>query len=194
MSRSIATIAELAWRQLNPGANDETRNTVEEYIESAMDIYATLAFTYYAQSRQDADFSLVESFLVRQAFDVQEDEESTYIELAVDVMNLPKDMGVFRVVPAGGYPLTKTTAMGQTLFSDDPTPERTYYREGRKIRFPERLAAKRVWVSFVTLDRLDETTEVPEMFAAPIRDGLVKLYAVSLQVPVDDTNNKNPNQ
>jgi hypothetical protein len=196
MSRSIWTIAELVWRQLNPGGKEEAKHTLEEYVETAKDEYADIAFSTWLQLRNDKDLSLIENLLHRQEFEVKENSEGKYSELDISIMDLPRDMGVFRVQPPKQGPMTKTTLGTKDLFQGDPG-EYTYYRTGTKVFYPDGFAipeTKKVLITYVSSDLIDDDLSVPEIFASRISNALRKAYGPTLNIPADTTNNKNPDQ
>jgi hypothetical protein len=198
MARSLWTIAELAWRQINPGGSDEAKNTLEEYVETAKDEFANILYQSYKAGQGDADYSLLEAFLQTKLYELKEDADGLYVELDVDVINLPNDMGVWQVRPKGRktQPLTKTTAISRNLFDNDPTEVRSYYREGRLIRFPDGVdcpGATAMKVTLATMDDMEDKNEVPEGFATPIRNALLQKYGGTISVPSNDTNNQNAN-
>lgn len=196
MARSLWTIAELAWKQVYPKGKEETKNTVEEFVETAKDEYANVAFTTWLQLRNDSDLSLIENLLTRKKYEVKENTDGElYSDLEVSVFTLPRDMGIFIVQPPRQRPLIKGSIGTQNLFADDPG-ERSYYRLEKKIFYPEGFAipgTKEVMITLVALDFIDNELEVPDIFAKPIRDALVSKYMGTISVPVDDTNNKNAN-
>lgn len=196
MSRSLWTIAELVWRQVNPGGRDEAKNTLEEYVERARDEYANVVFTTWLQLRNENDISMIDQLLVRKKHDVKSGDYGLYSDLEVSVMDFPKDMGVFRVQPPKQKALTKTTIGTMDLYQGDPG-EKTYYRVGPQIFYPEGFEkpdTKDVMITLISSDFIDAEMEVPDIFAAPIEKALLASYGSTVQIPKDTTNNQNPNQ
>jgi hypothetical protein len=192
MSRSLWTIAELVWRQINPPGTDEAKNTLEEYVERAKDEYANVAFNTWLQLRNDSDLSIVEQLLVRKKYDVKQDAEGLFSELDHNVLDFPRDMGVFKVQPPKQRPMTKTTLGTMDLYKGDPG-EKVYYRIGKKIFYPEGFdnpATKDVMITIVASDFIDDDLQVPEIFAKPIQDALMKAYGSTIGVKEDLSNNQ----
>jgi hypothetical protein len=197
MSRSLWTISELAFRQIY-GEGGETKNTLEEFVETAKDEYASQVFNMWLTLKNDEDLSLLEGLLHQSPYPVQNlpniiGEDSLYIQLDVEIFSLPRDLGVF-AVHAGKEKLTKGTFATKNLFASDPG-EKIYYRLGDKLFFPDGFSApnqKEVMVTFISLDLIDDDLRVPDFLATPIRDKLFNLYGKGLELPEDPTDNKNP--
>lgn len=194
MSRSLWTIAELAWRQINPGGKDEAKNTLEEFVETAKDEYASAAFSLWIELRNETDFSIIEQLLTRKKYEVKEDINGLYTDLETTIMDFPRDLGLFKVVPPKQDPLTKTTLGTYDLFKED-TGEKTYYRISKQIFYPDgfEIPTKEVMITLVSSDFIDEEIEIPDTLASRVRDAVLKKYLSTNQIQQDETNNKNAN-
>ena len=192
---SLFTIAELAWRNIYPEGSREARNTLEEFVETAVHEYAYWAFRMHMELVNSGEESMVEGLLRRKGYAVKTDEEGLYSDLDVDVMDLPKDIGVYQVWPSGSeYPLTKGKDVSRNLF---PEGERIYFRREKQIRYPdgfERPNTKTVFITTISLDSLDEKLEVPDTLAKQIRDSLERIYGQGKGLGENTTNNKNTQQ
>ena len=193
MSRTLWAIAELAWRQLNPKGKDDAKNTVEEYVETAIDEYAQAAFQLHLQIQNEKDLSLIEGLLRKDPFDVKRDDTNMqYSELDKDVLDLPRDLGIFQVKPNGQRPLAKVSISNYLYFNDDPG-DRTYYRVGRKIYYPDGFAlpnTSKVWITYASTEGIGPDLEIPDILASRVRDGLLAKYGGTVNIPQDTSNNR----
>lgn len=192
MSRSLWTVAELVWRQINPPGKDEAKNTLEEYVERAKDEYANALFNTWLQLRNDSDLSLIEQLLVRKKYKVEVSGYGLYSKLDMSVLDFPRDMGVFKVQPPGQRAMTKTTLGTMDLYKGDPG-EKTYYRIGDTIYYPEGFDnpnTKDVMITLISGSFIDDDLEVPEILAKPIQDALMRAYGSTAAIREDKANDQ----
>ena len=197
--KSIRLIAELAWRQLNPNPSEEVANLKEEYIETAKNEFAGLAWIQYMGARKEGDKAVFEGLLRRKVYLPQESEEGLFLQLDEDVIDLPNDEGIRMVaaVAKGVRPLTKARAESLNLFQDDPG-EKVFYRLQRKIFFPYGLNVQgktSVAVLMVSAGAIGEDDLlIPAHMAADIHGALINKYGPTKGVPSNVTNDSNANE
>jgi len=191
---TLQSIAELSWRTMFPSGSDETAISKEEFIESAKVEFAyQLLLQYWAQRRQDGSFDIPSYLLRQQEFAV----ENNQIDISgLDIArSLPNDIWLSCVgdITCGCEYIKSTVNMAQLMCDDDSLGDKkTYFIVGDKIRFPKGTYSNKVPVMYAGkgLD-LDGELEIDEALGAIVRQRLLELYG--RPVPVDTTNNTNPN-
>lgn len=192
--RNLSTVAELAWRQLNPRPSDEVKNTLEEYIETAKDAYAGIVWTIYQRNQSDSEKYLFESILKTHKYKVDSTGSIPFAKIDVPVIDLPRDVGIYRVLPLGAKckAMTKTNVAAQDIFDEDPGPH-TYYREENTLYFPDGFdcsGVKEVQVTIASVGNIDENVLIPNTYADLVRQRLMEVYG-SIKSKEDVTNNQN---
>jgi len=119
-----------------------------------------------------------------------------YVELPVQVLDLPNDIGVYDVRRSGGLPIDRFGSFSNyTILQGSPQyiPKHGYYRDGNKImligNYPETQKITITYVPYdiVELDRKDRFP-VDTTIVATVMDIATKIGAQQLGIPIDINN------
>lgn len=195
---NLLSIANLTWLSLFPEPRDKTATTLEEMIASAKVEYAASMWLYRQQMLQLDGFFQMPSDLLTESDPLPVVNDSVDVSKLKYLGSLPGDLWLQNIGGLGcecEY-VKSTINLSQLLCDDDSLPEskKTFYIVGKKIKFPKGTHAKELVIIYAnTGTSLDENTiEVNEYVASKVREKLIALYGK--RMPVDDTNNNNPDK
>lgn len=196
---SIQAIAELIESRLEPGLKTNHKYEMEELIEEARNAYSHVLWINYMNGLRDPDLRIMEPLLQRKGFDFT--GTPAVIDISdLQIVNLPRDAGVFQVLPYGkdrvyvGSSLTKTNST-QAQVKHKINPGFRYYRIGDNLFFPDGLPDCTTGVEIVfygLVKSVDDIIFIPRDFAMQTRDKVWESLFPSKQIPEDNTNNAIP--
>lgn len=192
---NLNSIAEQAWRQLFPGPSDEVKVKKEEFMATAKTEYAyQLWIKIMAERREEGQLD-IPSYLLSEA----------ELEVVNGVMDI-SSLKIMRSLPwetwlqnVGGIncecPYVKTTLnLAQVLCDDDSLPDgaRTYYAEGKKLKFPKGVHKSPLPIVYANSgENIKGYIEVEDSLAGVVRRSLIEIYGGKIGNK-DVTNNSNP--
>lgn len=188
----LFSIAELAWRQLFPAANDETKVKREQFEEDAKTEYAFQMWLRLLNEYREFGEIIVPSYLVTE----------TELEVKDDVMDL-SGIKVMRGLPfelwiqnIGGVNCTcryvKSTLNNAQVLCDDDSlddADKIYYAVGKKLKFPRGVHKSPLPITYANYgENVDGDIEVDDAIGNMVRQALVNLYGGKVDRE-DKTNN-----
>lgn len=177
---NLLSVAEQAWRQLNPNPTDETATKVEEYIATAKSEYCyQLWLKIKADKREDGRYDVPGYLLSEKEVEVVSNEVDVS-ELNA-LLTLENDLWIQNI---GGFtcecPYVRTTVnLMNTLIDDDSLPSnaRRYYTIKNKIKFPDGVHKDKLSIIYANNgENIDERIEIEESLAGIVRRSLIDIY------------------
>lgn len=201
METTLKAVAELVHSALYPNA-ESAPVKLQELIEAAKNSYAGIVWESFLND-QDRERRVPENLLRQYIYEVKEDKDEgdmKYIDLGpIDIVDLPRDEGVYIVQPFGSRErLRKSTKSASNLFEPSLTGEHTYYRVGKKIYFPEGYLhderLNKIKLTAVTIEPdLDGKIKIERRYAELIEHRLRQKYGPTATRPADKVSDNNPN-
>lgn len=194
---NLLEIAELAYNIIYPIPRDKNAINLEEFISTAKNEYAASMWIYrQEQIATDGAFQMPSDLLTETELDVVNNE----INLSgLDYLSaLPGDLWLQDLGGLNcGCKYVKTTLnLVKILCKDNSMDDSThlYYIVGKKIKFVKPPHKTPLQITYANTGlKLDEREiEVNEYVASKVSDKLLQRYGKRL--PVDTTNNQNPDQ
>lgn len=192
---NLLSIAELAWRTIYPNPGDEGAISREEFLESAKLEYSyQYLLWYWKEKALEGMFDMPGDLATEKEFDVINNE----IDISgLDIMSMLS--GSQWLVNVGGLTcdckyIKSTINQTQLLCEDDSMPDeyKPYLVVGKKIKFPKGTHADKITIIYANSGQnTDENIEVDGALGALVRVRLQEIYGRPM--PVDKTNNTNPN-
>jgi hypothetical protein len=178
---NLLSIAEQAWRQLNPNPTDETATKVEEYIATAKNEYSyQFWLKMKAEKREEGRFDVPGYLMSEKEVEVVDGEMD--ISGLNALFTLENDLWIQNI---GGFacecPYVRTTVNLMNALCDDdslPSNARRYYVIRGKIKFPDGVHKTTLPIIFANNgENVDERIEVEESLAGIIRRTLIDIYS-----------------
>lgn len=197
---SIAAIAELIENEIAPKPGSYNKIDIEDIVEKVRNSYSGVLWQLYMQNLNDSSRLINTVLTARKSFAVGKDTSSIILE-GIQVVDLPRDAGIYAVVTNGpackrnGLPMIRSTpAAAYETKSRIPIRHR-YYRIGTEMFFPDGLPAftDQIVVVFYGLLEDNEEMYISRTVADLVHKQVKDNYAATLQVPSDVTPNLNPN-
>lgn len=191
---NLLEIAELAWRQLFPGANDETAISKEEFIATARTEYGYQLWNkIMAEKREEGYLEIPTYLLSEKEMDVVNNEISL-VDIKI-MRSLPAEVFIQNI---GGIRceckyVKSTLNLSQILCDDDSLPDgdRPFYIVGKKIKFPKGAHANKLPITYANSGEKGlDGIEVDDVIGGIIRRSLIDIYGGKTGRE-DKTNNSN---
>lgn len=191
---NINEIAELVFNQLQPTSGDEPAIDIEDFKSSAKAEFAYQTLLMMWKTRREEGEYAIPSYLLTEV-------EKEVVNDEIDI----SDLEYFKSLPfeawlqgVGGMKCScnyvKSTLNDSKLMcGDDSMPDdtRTFYIQGKKLKFPQGTHAKKLPVIYADKGGdLDGNLDVDDAIAALVRERLLVLYGGKIGQN-DETNNSN---
>lgn len=194
---NLLAIANLAWLQINPGGNDESKVRLEQLIADAKTEYAyQLWLKLMAEKREEGMLEVPSYLLTEKEMEVLDNQmDVSYLKI---MRSLPSEIWLQNI---GGLSCTcryvkSTLNLSQVLCDDDSLGDnaRTFFVVGKKIIFPQGTHKDKLPLIYANGgENIDDFIEIDESIGAVVRRTLVEMYLG--KVPMEDkTNNSNPDK
>lgn len=188
MATNIRTIAELEWLRIYPQPQTPA-HTLHEFIETAKHEYNRIAWVAAMNEKQQAGTWEMPSELTKVDEVIVKDNQADISGLPI-LRGLPHDKWLAALMN-GTCIYTKTTMNDHLLMGDeDMGIGERFYIMGNRLQFTDKVKDGTYTIIFAQ-DGSDDGHTIEEANAALVRDALRKIYGQPL--PVDKTNNLNPN-
>lgn len=191
---SLNELVQTVYDIVNPLPRAKNSIDIEDYKSAARLEYAAAMWIYRQEQRNlDGQFQMPSDLLTDTELNVVNDEAD--ISGLKFLSALPDDLWIQNL---GGIncecKYVKTNInLAQVLCDDESLgSDRRYYVSGKKIKFPDGTHANKIPITYANNGNdVDDDVEVNEYIGSKVRDKLLAVYGKKL--PVDVTNNSNPN-
>lgn len=191
---SLQEVCELSWRQMFPNPGDETSITKEEFIATGKYEWAYQTLLASWGERQLDGYWEVPSYLSKEV-------ELEVVNNEIDISglktfkSLPKEAWLQNIggMNCGCSYVKSTLNLTQLMCEDDSLPDttKTYYIQGRKIKFPQGVHKSPLPITYATMGAdVDGSIQIDEAIASLVRQRLNEIYLGKIP-PSDTTNNSN---
>lgn len=198
---SLQAVGELLSGAIQAAGHDTEKRDLADLVEHVRNAYTDLLWEVYMSQFAQGDRQVLDGILQRQRYTFEEAKPGVITIDNIQVANLPRDAGVYQVIPFGqalkdAKPYTKSTAAQSHMTSARINPGVRYYRVDEGLYFPDGHpdGAQGVDVLFYGLGTDDTVTFIPRDFANKVYVRVWQVLFPSVQVPADVTNNANPNE
>lgn len=193
---NLLEIANLSWETIYPLGTDEVAISRESFISSAKLEYAYQFLLWFWKEKREEGMFNMPANLLRESEPIKViDNEIDISEL--DIMSrLPNDLWLSKIgklTDECTY-VKSNVNQSQLLKNDDSLPDiyKPYVLLGNKIIFPQGTFSNEITLIYAGSGQdLDDNIEVDDAIGAIVRTRLQEIYGRPM--PIDKTNNTNPN-
>lgn len=206
MAQTKLEVAQRALRVLYPATNDDSKTSLREMVYAVANARDSLIVNDFL-SRLQTDFDLVDDGWLKEYSENPQYSDarcSWYVQLPVNVVTLPNDMGIYYVTDCNNLddPYIPVKKSHRWSYAGSPAEDlegsASYYREGNKIwlNVGKDFLSKNdtIKLTLITagsdIDEDDPEFGVSESFTLDIIQAAVSLYMITKQLPEDTTNNR----
>lgn len=194
---NLLEIANVAWEMQFPLATDETAISLQSYIATAKGEYAYQFLLWYWKERATEGVFNIPGNLSSQSDPLPVVDNEMDISSLDILSRLPNDLWLQHIGALTSECKYVKSNINQTqlLQDDDSLPDdyRTYLIIGKKIVFPKGVHTNPITIIYANSGKdVDDNIEVDDAIGSLVRQKLNDIYLGKI-MPVDKTNNTNPN-